>query len=1362
VCTGGAQYQTRAGGANSDRECADLTACDDDQYISKAPTATSDRACTALTICVADDEYETKEAEESNDRECADLTTCRDGEWTSVVHTEFADRTCTAHTVCENEEYQTKAAGIINDRECTALTACNSNQWINRVHTVSTDRSCKDHTVCTVGAEFQTLAGGSNFDRECSPVKVCLFGEYISTAPTATADLVCTNHTVCTHLEFQSKAGGVLNNRVCTALTVCDDDLQWESKAAAETTDRECTVSTVCSAIEWVSTASTTTSDRVCTAATVCTEKQFESAAVTSTSDRECQTTLVCISGKQFETEKATDTTNRECQDYTVCGEDYNESAQPTATSDRECVQVDDCFGTNTCLYGVCVDKVRKFDCTCFNDTITGSNCDCTDGRFSVKGQAGVSPCVPIHNCYDGYFEIVSPTPTSDRSCKKGTECTDNEWMVSDVTALKDRVCKAFSECSEDDDLEEAEAPTATTDRVCRPIDDCIKGGDQCKQESTCVDKHPKIGMRCVCVEETGFSGARCDCLEGYSYAIHPVIFQSPCLPIGPACDDDEWQVQAPSKHSDRRCRDLTVCADDYFESAAPTTTTDRVCIEHAAECGGKFGTIEVQAPTAFQNRICTNTTSTTTISTTTTITATTVTTATTTTGDTVYPCEKECFNGGECVLVQSTCGDSSSPYDTPVCQCPAADKGVCFWGSTCQQKESGCGSDTQSCNRVDTVGRRQQAADLVCSDAVEPDGICSKALASAANADSPSSDIDASAASSMVGAGLVAVVLAAILVALFVKKSRSESAEQPDEMEVGTINPAIWSKEAVPESDIGELSNSAVGKLAPFAMGALPLAALSQRGDRLWMDFRRCASFDSTYYGNPVLKLADRALRDVYAVLQIPCPPVAYFQPLRAVGDQFLSQVVGREGHALTDVDVIEDTADFVTAAMADVLVERAIDLCATVANAGVEYNDAAIYEAFYAMVDKYDPKNNHFLSESPYEEIRGLRHDACDRTPNVKDAIYWEVDDVSSSKPEYASVADFGLGRGTSLRNPSYNAAQARRQQENAYDFGSNEDEAVGEALYAMAEGAGLQAESNDYAMATAEGDEPMYGTANHIDRHGPIYDQSTTDTEPTYAVGAANDVEDEPTYALGTTDYEPTYDVVAPSHLAIVAGASPAFKMQSMAQRNAIGSEPVYAFGQAIGEPQYAVGSAMEAAVNPGFGNQDYESLYTTASNEDDVTREEYEADAYATGDRAMSQYHTASASGRLADVVPRQPAVRTGGMMEPSRRLLEEASNAELVYDTGATPRSSSYTEAQEQAQEQASAASLLATRQAIKRASYSDATLSKTATHETLQSLAELEDDPDYQEFAAMFEPCAAPEDMRNHALGRSVNDEEAV
>lgn len=179
-----------------------------------------------------------------------------------------------------------------------------------------------------------------------------------------------------------------------------------------------------------------------------------------------------------------------------------------------------------------------------------------------------------------------------------------------------------------------------------------------------------------------------------------------------------------------------------------------------------------------------------------------------------------------------------------------------------------------------------------------------------------------------------------------------------------------------------------------------------SERGDRLWMDFRRCAAFDVLYYGGKPLEKTNTEFEDIYAVLAISCPPQNYFGPLREVASQFLAQIVGEEGGALIDAERIDDTVAFLYSAMADALTERVIDLCASLQAADDQYDDTAIYEVFHAMIDSYDPRENQFLG---YSYIGGfaLLPDAAARTLDRKEAIYYEVSENIEADAEYATIS-------------------------------------------------------------------------------------------------------------------------------------------------------------------------------------------------------------------------------------------------------------------------------------------------------------------------------------------------------------------
>jgi hypothetical protein len=182
----------------------------------------------------------------------------------------------------------------------------------------------------------------------------------------------------------------------------------------------------------------------------------------------------------------------------------------------------------------------------------------------------------------------------------------------------------------------------------------------------------------------------------------------------------------------------------------------------------------------------------------------------------TAYSCNKACFNGGECVLVQSTCGDANSPYDTSVCRCPEPQNGVCFWGQACQMKVVSCGAGVQSCNWVETVKRGQVAADLVCSASEDPTGICSIAnVASQSDAEpAPSGTVSVGV---LVAALLSLLVVAGIVIAFVLRNSQGEEVgdygfndggdRRSSELQVGGAPPVPSPSTATSAASVAEQS---------------------------------------------------------------------------------------------------------------------------------------------------------------------------------------------------------------------------------------------------------------------------------------------------------------------------------------------------------------------------------------------------------------------------------------------------------------------------------------------------------------------------------------------------------------------------
>ena len=75
------------------------------------------------------------------------------------------------------------------------------------------------------------------------------------------------------------------------------------------------------------------------------------------------------------------------------------------------------------------------------------------------------SVCVALSSCNLGAtFEVQAPTATSDRACANCTQCTDlNAYEVNACFLTRDTVCEELTMCGESGF--ELIAPTPTTDR---------------------------------------------------------------------------------------------------------------------------------------------------------------------------------------------------------------------------------------------------------------------------------------------------------------------------------------------------------------------------------------------------------------------------------------------------------------------------------------------------------------------------------------------------------------------------------------------------------------------------------------------------------------------------------------------------------------------------------------------------------------------------------------------------------------------------------------------------------------------------------------------------------------------------------
>jgi hypothetical protein len=261
----------------------------------------------------------------------------------------------------------------------------------------------------------------------------------------------------------------------------------------------------------------------------------------------------------------------------------------------------------------------------------------------------------------------------------------------------------------------------------------------------------------------------------------------------------------------------------------------------------------------------------------------------------------------------------------------------------------------------------------------------------------------------------------------------------------------------------------------------------------------------------------------------------------------------------------------DFLDSAMADVLVERAIDLFASIhSGPDADYEEEDLYQTFYAMIDDYQPIYNHYLAPSVGGTGRRLRKEAAARQLNQVESLYYEVGEHEFSElSEYAEVGEAlpGLEGGAYYPDaqpepdvPLYQTLGAE-----GIDF---YDTAMAQDMGPMYDEGGFdyhdvapEPEVGTYTMAAqgaTESDYDHYAAgAESLFINSP--ELFAEQTEPMYAMGA----EAEATYASASQEIsENSYGAVAEEE-----------------ETYAMGAEDTYAFGTELelvsGQASYAVG-------------------------------------------------------------------------------------------------------------------------------------------------------------------------------------------
>eukprot|EP00041_Stephanoeca_diplocostata_P002277 m.25151 g.25151 ORF g.25151 m.25151 type:complete len:4654 (-) comp13142_c0_seq1:95-14056(-) len=418
---------------------------------------------------------------------------------------------------CPLDQYQRTTCSASTDATCAPLSAsCSSTEFESFAATTTSDRTCTAITTCTASEYLRTPATPTT-DNDCRSITpACTDGQFVLAAATATSDLVCQDQTaLCSELQVAPPTA--TSARLCQPWTVCGTNA-YETQRPTRDTDRTCAPLTTCSQGTFETRAPTASTDRHCGQCTVvCTATEFASGCV-GTQDRVCTAISECRTGLEFETRAPTPTSDRVCRALaTPCVSSMEiETVAPTATSDRQCTTIDLCG----------VNEYQLAPATVTSQTV----------------------CASVRTCGVGQFESAAPTPTSDRRCTDSTGCDIvHAFEVTARTATTDRVCSNLTACVMSALQYVATAATYTTDRVCGTLPTCDLANNY-------YDSFIEQDGRCLSASPT-------------------------CRPLTQCTPLVQYEVQPPTRESDRECAPLTVCQELLEQQlVAPTATSDRVC----------------------------------------------------------------------------------------------------------------------------------------------------------------------------------------------------------------------------------------------------------------------------------------------------------------------------------------------------------------------------------------------------------------------------------------------------------------------------------------------------------------------------------------------------------------------------------------------------------------------------------------------------------------------------------------------------------------------------------------------------------------------------------------------------------------
>merc|ERR1711871_7937 len=242
------EWMKADGDMYTDRDCEPLDECDYSvQYESSSPTETSNRVCADLATC-HDNQYITANATHTSNRVCANHRMCNEYEFMTLDGALNWNRRCEDLDVCEGHEYELaapKASSVVgahwvSDRDCRAHGDCNENQYESEAPTATSDRGCSLIRSCVAG-EYQTAAPTKTSNRVCAPLRTCASNEFQTVEPTTTSNRVRQTHKdECESNEFESTSPDGFTDRECTPHATPCTSTQWQSQAPGTHQNRVC------------------------------------------------------------------------------------------------------------------------------------------------------------------------------------------------------------------------------------------------------------------------------------------------------------------------------------------------------------------------------------------------------------------------------------------------------------------------------------------------------------------------------------------------------------------------------------------------------------------------------------------------------------------------------------------------------------------------------------------------------------------------------------------------------------------------------------------------------------------------------------------------------------------------------------------------------------------------------------------------------------------------------------------------------------------------------------------------------------------------------------------------------------------